>query len=382
MKKILLIISIPLFIGLVYGVIQYLALGSDLIMGGTTEVPGQSETVPYEIVEVARGLDVPWAIAFTSPTRMLITERSGAIRVIQDGVLAEKPIMTFPEVSSTDEEGLMSLTLDPDYENNKYIYTSYAYRGKNGMAVRVVRLTDRSDSLSDARIILDDIPAAKYHAGSRLAFGPDGKLYISTGDATNKSLAQDKSSLAGKILRINADGSIPGDNPEAGSPVWSYGHRNPQGLAWLGDDLYSSEHGPSVFDGPAGGDEVNKIVKGGNYGWPLVSHLKTREGTVAPLRVFTPAEAPASLMAYSGTMFPQYRNYLFFWALKGEGIIILKLNDGKLDLVGKIATEYGRIREVVEAPDGSVYFTTSNRDGRGTLQAGDDKVYRILRAGR
>ena len=180
------------------------------------------------------------------------------------------------------------------------------------MMVKVVRFTDEGNSLTNPRIIIDLIPAAKYHAGSRLAFGPDSKLYISTGDATNKNIAQDRNSLGGKILRINADGSIPSDNPQKRSPVWSYGHRNPQGLAWIGDDLYSSEHGPSVFDGPAGGDEVNKIVKGGNYGWPLVSHLKTRDGTVAPLRVFTPAEAPASLMAYSGTMFPQYRDHLFF----------------------------------------------------------------------
>lgn len=206
----------------------------------------------------------------------------------------------------------MSLTLDPEYEDNKYIYTSYAYRGPEGMAVKVVRLTDSGSSLAEPVTILGNIPAAKYHAGSRLAFGPDGKLYISTGDATDKLLAQDKGSLAGKILRINADGTIPEDNPEPGNPLWSYGHRNPQGLAWLGNDLYSSEHGPSVFDGPAGGDEVNRIIKGGNYGWPLVSHTKTQEGTIAPLRVFTPAEAPASLMAYSGKMFPQYRDHLFF----------------------------------------------------------------------
>lgn len=378
MKKILLIIGTIVFLGLAYALVQYLALDSKRIPPSVVEETPQS--VEYEIVEVARGLDVPWAIAFTSPTRMLVTERSGTIRAIVDGVLQSEPLLTLSDVSSSDEEWLMSLTLDPEYSTNKYIYISYAYRGAKGMMVKVVRFTDEGNSLTSPRIIIDLIPAAKYHAGSRLAFGPDGKLYISTGDATDKSLAQNMDSLAGKILRINADGSIPSDNPQKWSPVWSYGHRNPQGLAWIGDDLYSSEHGPSVFDGPAGGDEVNKIVKGGNYGWPLVSHLKTREGTVAPLRVFTPAEAPASLMAYSGTMFPQYRGHLFFWALKGEGIVMLAPDGEGLQLVGKIATDYGRIREVVEAPDGSLYFTTSNRDGRGTIRAGDDKVYRIQKS--
>ncbi len=376
MKKTLLILGTVVFLGLAYALVQYLALDSKRIPP-TNEAEETPQTMEYEIVEVVRGLDVPWSIAFTSPTRILVTERSGSIRVIENGVLSEKPLIQFSEVSSNDEEGLMSLALDPDYENNKYMYTSYAYRGKNGMAVKVVRLTDRGDALTDTTVILDDIPAAKYHAGSRLAFWPDGKLYISTGDGTDKTTPQNLKSLGGKILRINADGTIPADNPREGNPVWSYGHRNPQGLSWIWEQMYSSEHGPSVFDGPAGGDEVNKIEKGGNYGWPLVSHLKTREGTVAPLRVFTPAEAPASLMAYSGEMFPQYEGHLFFWALKWEGIVVLSPEGDGLALIGKIATSYGRIREVVEAPDGSIYFSTSNRDGRGTLQAGDDKIYRI-----
>lgn len=376
MKKIPLIGLLFLLIVFWYILVQYLALDGKRIAPGTDDT--DSPLVNYEIVEVVRGLDVPWAIAFTSPQRMLVTERVGRIRAIIDGVLQPEALVSFSDVSSTDEEWLMSLTLDPNYEQNKYLYTSYVYSGASGMAVKVVRLTDRGSSLAEPVIILDNIPAAKYHAGSRLAFGPDGKLYISTGDATNKSLAQDKDSLAGKILRINADGTVPQNNPEPGNPLWSYGHRNPQGLAWLGNDLYSSEHGPSVFDGPAGGDEINRIVKWGNYGWPLVSHTKTKEGTVTPLRVFTPAEAPASLMAYSGKMFPQYRDYLFFWALKGEGIVILSVGGGNLDLVGKIASQYGRIRDVVEAPDGAIYFSTSNRDGRGTLQEWDDKVYRIV----
>ncbi len=169
MKKTLLILGTVVFLGLAYALVQYLALDSKRIPP-TNEAEETPQTMEYEIVEVVRGLDVPWSIAFTSPTRILVTERSGSIRVIENGVLSEKPLIQFSEVSSNDEEGLMSLALDPDYENNKYMYTSYAYRGKNGMAVKVVRLTDRGDALTDTTVILDDIPAAKYHAGSRLAF--------------------------------------------------------------------------------------------------------------------------------------------------------------------------------------------------------------------
>jgi glucose/arabinose dehydrogenase len=225
--------------------------------------------------------------------------------------------------------------------------------------------------------VLDKIPAAKFRAGCRIAFGPDGKLYITTGDSLDRQLAQDLDSLAGKILRINADGSIPNDNPFDDSAVWSYGHRNPQGIAW--DDrgqLYSSEHGPSVIDGPRGGDEVNKIIKGANYGWPLVSHEKTLEGTEPALEVFTPAEAPASLLIYSGNELPQFSGNLFFGALVGEGIVRM-IPSGDEFTIEKIHTDYGRIREVTQGPDGLIYFTTSNRDGRGNPNTGDDKIYRL-----
>lgn len=210
MKKFFLLLGLCILFGLTYGIVRYLALDKHSVFP-TPEI--SQKDVPYDIVEVVRGLDVPWAIAFTSSERMLVTERSGAIRAIIDGKLQAEPLIQFPEVSSVDEEGLMSLALDPDYSSNKYVYTSYAYRGKNGMAVKVVRLTDSGAFLTDPKVILDNIPAAKYHAGSRLAFGPDDKLYISTGDATNKVLPQNLSSLGGKILRLNADGAIPDDNP-------------------------------------------------------------------------------------------------------------------------------------------------------------------------
>lgn len=341
-----------------------------------------SETVRYKIEEIAHGLEVPWSIVFTSPTRMLVTERPGRIRVIENGIVKGEPLHTFLEVSTGGEEGLMSLALHPQYANNKYVYASYAYQSERGMWVKVVRFRDDGDSISDMKTIIDAIPAAQYHAGSRLRFGPDGKLYITTGDATEKEIAQDLRSLGGKILRINDDGSIPSDNPFK-SAVWSYGHRNPQGISWNEKGkLYETEHGPSTFDGPPGGDEVNRIVKGGNYGWPLVSHENRLEGTIHPLLVFTPAEAPASALIYSGKLFPEWKDNLFFGALIGEGLIHIVLSDSDPDKVvsyEKLAdVKFGRIRDVTEGPDGAIYFSTSNRDGRGSPAATDDRIFRIV----
>lgn len=337
-----------------------------------------------KIEAIASGLDTPWDIVFTSPDRILVTERPGQIRAIENGVLREAPIHVFDEVLENGEDGLMSITLDPEYPQNRFVYVALAY-AENGeqLTVKVIRFTDAGESFTEPFTVIDRIPAAKFHAGCRIAFGPDGKLYITTGDATNKDFAQDLNSLAGKVLRINKDGTVPEDNPFPESPVWSYGHRNSQGLAWHPDNglLYESEHGPSVFDGPAGGDEVNVIERGANYGWPLVSHEKTRAGMVSPIVSFTPAEAPGSLMIYSGRVFPEWRGNLFFGALKGEGLMRIRLdaNDPKkVAAYGKLReVSFGRIRAVVEGPDGNIYFTTSNRDGRGQPAPLDDRIFRI-----
>jgi len=395
MKKILLILLVLL--ALVFILDKRFAFFSQPVqpgeMVGTSTEPVTGERpqqVSYRIEEVVTGLKVPWSIVFTSPDRMLVAERDGTIRVVNNGSLVTAPLHTFSEVSVGGEEGLMSLALHPEYVNNKFIYASLAYEAGENMYVKVVRFKDEGDRLTEQKVIIDKIPGARFHAGSRIAFGPDRKLYITTGDATDKNLAQRMNSLAGKLLRLNDDGTVPADNPfvngvaGARAELWSIGHRNSQGIAWhsVTGELYSTEHGPSVFDGPAGGDEVNRIVKGGNYGWPLVSHDKTREGTVSPLVTYTPAEAPGSAMIYSGDVFPQFKNNLFFGALKGEGLMRIVLDENNPDVVVSYEklpeVRYGRIREVTQGPDGFIYFTTSNRDGRGNPAAADDRIFRLV----
>jgi len=340
---------------------------------------------PIKVELVASGLFVPWSIVFTDEDRMLITERNGKLRIFRAGTLLEKPLKVFNDVASGGEEGLMGLALDPDYKNNKFIFVSYAYDKGDKLIVKVVRFKDNGDSLSGEKIIIDNLPAEKYHAGCRLRFGPDGKLYVTTGDAGERQSAQDVNSLYGKILRINSDGTIPSDNPFPKNPVWSIGHRNPQGIDWYAgkDILYSTEHGPSGFDGPGGGDEVNVIVKGGNYGWPVVSHKESKEGMISPVLEFTPAIAPASGMFYKSDSISQFKNNFFFGCLRGNGImrVIIDENNPEKVISNELMNEvdFGRIRDIAEGPDGAIYFSTSNRDGRGSERSGDDKIYRIVK---
>lgn len=352
------------------------------ISSATSKESTVKPSLTYRVETFVSNLYVPWSIVFTSSDRMLVTERNGAVRVVEKGVVRKEPMISF-EVSTRSEEGLMGLTLDPAYGNNKFVYACYAYNSGNGIADRVVRMIDEGNSLRLEKTLLEGIPAAQFHAGCRVKFGPDGKLYITTGDATQKALAQDTNSLAGKILRINSDGSIPSDNPFPNSPIWSYGHRNPQGIDWhpVTKTMWETEHGPSGNDGPGGGDEVNIITKGANYGWPVVSHEKHGDGMIDPQIVYTPAIAPASGHFYTGDVFPQLKNNFLYGGLRGEGIYRAVVSEDGTKVISHDKLSdigVGRVRDIITGPDGYIYFSTSNRDGRGRINSGDDKIYRLV----
>jgi aldose sugar dehydrogenase len=346
----------------------------------TTEQSG----VRFKVEKVVGGLEVPWSIVWAPDGRMIFTERAGRVRVFEKGALNPKPLFVVPDVEKSGESGLMSVALHPQFSSNHFLYLSYAY-STGGVKVRVVRYREAPEGLVDRKVIIEDLPAAQFHAGCRVRFGPDGKLYVTTGDATRRELAQKLDSLAGKTLRLNDDGTVPQDNPFVGQPgarpeIWSYGHRNAQGMDWQpGSNLmFQTEHGPSGFDGPGGGDEVNIVEKGKNYGWPIIHHTQTREGLESPLLEYTPACAPASGMFYRGSAFPKFQGNFFFGCLRGEMLIRVALDGRKVLGQEGVVKEYGRIRDVAEGPDGYLYFSTSNRDGRGKPTEDDDRIMRLV----
>lgn len=363
--------------------------------GSDDKLPLPKETARFNVETVASNLEVVWSIVFAPDGRIFFTERPGRVRVIENGKLREKPLFVFSDVKLDGETGLMGMTLHPDFADNKLLYFAYVYDTNDGKKVRVVRFKEAGENLTEQKTILENIEAAQYHAGMRLSFGPaDKKLYITTGDATKQKLAQDLSSLNGKTLRLNDDGTIPNDNPFIGQKgarpeIWSYGHRNAQGIAWQpGTNLmFQTEHGPSLIDGVSwfkkrsGGDEVNIVERGKNYGWDKISHRMTKAGMETPIIEFSPAVAPASAMFYRGNLFPEFKNNFFFGALKGEMIVRLVMDGRKITARDELfKKEYGRIREISEAPDGSIWFSTSNRDGRGDAAKTDDRILRIVPA--
>ncbi|MFQ5941381.1 MAG: PQQ-dependent sugar dehydrogenase [Nitrososphaerales archaeon] len=350
------------------------ALGVVLALLPTTPVPLPS---PEEISDtgieiVVSDIRIPWAIDFATDGRLFFTERMGNVRVIENGELLKEPVFA-TEVAKVGEGGMLGLALDPNFDSNHFIYIYYTYvDAKGSIWNKVVQLSEQNNKASEEKVLIDKIPGAALHDGGRIKFGPDSKLYITTGDAGNPGSSQDLKSLAGKILRINPDGSLPADNPFPNSAVYSFGHRNPQGIAWHPDtkELYATEHGP------VGNDEINVIKAGMNYGWPVEQCVA--EKFVAPIMCYEVTVAPAGAIFYSSNRLP-YTNDLFFGTLRGKHVehIMFDSNGTKAE---NFLAGFGRIRDIVEGPDGYLYIATSNRDGRGLPASDDDKILRITKA--
>jgi len=328
--------------------------------------------VEVERSVIATNLEVPWGFAFLPNGDALFTERDSGRLLRMDSSGNVQEVQTLP-TRGYGEGGSLGLAVSPDYERDGYVYAYYTTEEDN----RVVRLRLGEEP----EPILTGIPFNSYHDGGRISSGPDGMLYVATGDAGDPSNSQDRSSLGGKILRLKPDGGVPVDNPFPNSPVYSYGHRNVEGLAWdERDQLYASEFGQDAFD------EVNRIEPGENYGWPEVEGEGGEDlGYVDPITTWPTSEAsPSGAAILKNGAIPQWEGDLFVAALRGQRLWRLELGpDG--GVTGReelLKDEVGRIRNVVQAPDGSLWVTTSNHDGYGSpVSDEDDRIIRLAPAG-
>lgn len=334
------------------------------------------------------GLSTPWQLAFMTDGRILITEREGRVRAIENGMLNPTPYLDLKDtILAAGEGGLLGIAVDPDFANNPFIYIGYTYeKSKNPLVIMNKLVRYREDpatkKASFDRTLLDNMEGYINHNAGPIKFGPDGKLYMPIGERYIPEYAQNMTKLNGKILRLNRDGSIPADNPIAGSYIYSYGHRNSQGIDWQPgtNNLYNTEHGPSAMQGCCM-DEINLIQPGKNYGWPLIRGMQQQAGLVTPVYYSsdTVTWAPAGATFIKGG--PWDKSFVFA-GLRGESLYRAVFNatdPTKIDTVEQyFKGELGRLRTVAQGPDGKIYIATSNRDGRGVARTEDDDRILII----
>ncbi len=338
-----------------------------------------SERHAFKLVEVAGGLDSPWGLAFLPGGDILVTEKPGRLRLIRDGKLRPEPIEGLPEIEEVGQGGLLDVALHPDFAENRVLYISYAGKqgGHYGTEVARLRLVeDRLEGL-DVLLILQPKSGGGRHFGSRLVFDRQGLLYVTSGDRGDPDKSQDRGNMYGSVLRVRDDGEVPADNPFVGQAgvrpeIFSYGHRNPQGMARRPgtDQIWAVEHGPR------GGDELNLIRPGVNYGWPVITYGrsyagfsigegKEKEGMAQPAKYWVPSISPSGLTFYDGAAFPQWKGNLFLGALSGEILVRLELEGDKVVHEERLLEDFGaRIRDVRQGPDGFLYILTDSGDGQ------------------
>ncbi|HMN36787.1 MAG TPA: PQQ-dependent sugar dehydrogenase [Hyphomicrobium sp.] len=343
--------------------------------------PAASEII-FEPRLVTGPLEMPWGMAFLPDGRLLVTERPGRLRIIESGTLRAEAISGAPEVMAAGHSGLLDVLVDRDFPNNQRIFLSYMHGVKGAVNMRVMSARLEGNALTDQKVIFDSRPAiaGTDQIGGRLAYGPDDNLYLTIGDRFEKDRAQDLMDHSGSIVRFREDGSIPEDNPFIGRDdalpeIYSYGHRNPQGLVVRDGKLWEIEHGPY------GGDELNILEAGGNYGWPLVtfgidyngqiiSDRTSAPGLVDPVHKWVPSVAPSSLAAYSGNAMPEeWQGGFVIGTLSGERLVHLTIHDDAVVREEQLLhKKIGRIRNVAVSPDGYIYLLT---DG------GQASIYRL-----
>lgn len=345
----------------------------------------KSVAAPFSVTTLVSGLATPWDLVWGPDSMIWVSERGGTISRV-DPKNGNRTIAGKLTVRENGESGLMGIALHPDFKSQPFVYAMHSYAASDGSTMNhLVRMRWDGSALGAPTVLVDGIFGGSIHNGSRLAFGPDKMLYLTTGDAGATVHAQDRSSLNGKILRVDPDGHAAPGNP-FGDMIWSLGHRNPQGLVFHPTTgvLYETEHGPSD------NDEINIITRGGNYGWPDV-HGKCDDdignertfcashSVVEPLWMWTPTIAPTGADFYMSDRIPQWKGSLLFTALSGALYRATLSADGKTisNVEKMLVGEYGRLRDVLVGPGGEIYVATSNRDGRGSPRAGDDRILKL-----